>query len=317
MNGVLLMTMGDPASQSEVLPFLLKLFSDPLIIRAPWFVRYPLSLYISLKKLASVKEKYGLIGGGSPMNDMTERQAKALEERLGGGVRVYVANRYCKPSTADAYRRIKADGIRKLVALPLYPHYSPAITGSSFRALESLLKRDPRPPDVEWIKSIATDPRFVEAYAAKVKDALAEFDGEGHGEIPVLFSAHALPKKFIDEGDPYVSEIEAAVARLREHIGPVNGTVCFQSKGRPSMEWLRPETDDVLRELANEGHDKVVIAPISFVSENIETLYDVDILYRGMARSLGIKKFARARCLNDEPAFINALAKIIQETLKA
>src|SRR5512135_1735643 len=155
-TGVLLMTMGDPASQSEVLPFLLKLFSDPLIIRAPWFVRYPLSLYISLKKLASVKEKYGLIGGGSPMNDMTERQAKALEERL-GGVKVYVANRYCHPSTADAYRRIKADGIKKLVALPLYPHFSPAITGSSFATLECLLKRDGSPPEVAWIKSIATD----------------------------------------------------------------------------------------------------------------------------------------------------------------
>src|SRR5512143_220807 len=125
-NAVLLMTMGDPASQGEVFPFLLRLFSDPQIIRAPWFVRYPLSLYISLKKLSSVKEKYGLIGGGSPMNDMTVSQAKALEERL-GGVKVYVANRYCSPDTADAYRRIKADGIGKLVALPLYPHYSPAI----------------------------------------------------------------------------------------------------------------------------------------------------------------------------------------------
>src|SRR5512143_420953 len=153
-NAVLLMTMGDPASQAEVFPFLLRLFSDPLIIRAPWFVRYPLSLYISLKKLNSVKEKYALIGGGSPMNETTERQAKALEARL-GGAKVYVANRYCRPSTADAYSAIKRDGIRKLVALPLYPHYSPAITGSSFAALEALLKKDSSPPEVVWMKSIS------------------------------------------------------------------------------------------------------------------------------------------------------------------
>jgi len=311
------MTMGDPPSLSAIFPFLLRLFSDPAIIRAPAAVRYPLSLYISLKKLSSIRERYRLIGGGSPMNHTTFMQAALLEKRLNedGHFRVYIANRYSKPSTAQSYRLIKKDGIRKLVALPLYPHYSPAITGSSFKALQDLMAKDADPPQVRWVKSISSDPGYVAAFSAKVSEALESFTPEERKEVNVLFSAHSLPHDFIKAGDPYQDEIQKSLELVLKLVRPAHFRLCFQSKGRAGMEWLKPETDAVMRELAAEGVDNVVLAPISFVSENIETLFDVDILYKKLAASLGISRFVRAKCMDEDPAFIDALTRIVLKNL--
>jgi ferrochelatase len=315
--GVVLMTMGDPPDLDSVLPYLLKLFSDPLIVRAPGVVRYPLSLYISLKKLDTVKARYEAINGGSPMNSITSHQASLLEERLAshGRFRVYVANRYSTPSTSEAYRKIKEDGIKKLVALPLYPHYSQAISGSSFKELQKLLDKDMDAPEVVWINSIATDPRFVSAQAARIRKYLAFIPDEAQSEVQVVFSAHSLPQEFVRQGDPYLDEITHAASALSEALGGYRTYLGFQSKGRPGMEWLKPETEEVLGGLARKGFKKVLLVPISFVAENIETLYDCDILYRDLAASLGIKQYIRARCLDDDPAFIDALAGIVLDRL--
>lgn len=315
--GVLLMTMGDPPDLESVLPYLLKLFSDPLIVRAPGLVRYPLSLYISLKKLDVVKARYEAINGGSPMNQITNKQAALLEQELRryGRFRVYVANRYSTPSTSEAYRRVKEDGIKKLVALPLYPHYSDAIAGSSFRELRKLMDKDMDSPEVVFINSIATDPRFVSAQLARIKKYLAFIPEVARNDVQVVFSAHSLPHEFVRQGDPYLDEITQAASALSEGLSRYRTYLGFQSKGRPGMEWLKPETDEVLGGLARKGYNKVLLVPISFVAENIETLYDCDIVYRNLAESLGIKKFIRARCLDDDPEFIAALAGIVLDRL--
>ena len=311
------MTMGDPPSLSAIFPFLLRLFTDPAIIRAPAVVRYPLSLYISLKKLSTIRKRYKLIGGGSPMNYTTFMQAALLEKRLNeeGHFRVYIANRYSKPSTAQSYKLIKKDGIKEIVALPLYPHYSPAITGSSFKSLEDLMELDDDPPDVKWVRSISSDPAYATAFSAKVAEAIESFPPEERNEVNVLFSAHSLPHDFIKAGDPYLDEIQKSLELVLKIVNPAHFRLCFQSKGRAGMEWLKPETDAVMRELAAEGNDKVLLAPISFVSENIETLYDCDILYKKLASSLGITRFVRAKCMDEDPALIDALAGIVLKNL--
>jgi ferrochelatase len=315
-TGVLLMTMGDPPTLGSIFPYLFRLFSDPLIIGAPGFVRYPLALYISLKKLPSIRARYKLIGGGSPMNAMTAKQAGLLAEALaaeGVDARVYVSNRYSSPSVADAYRRMKQDGIQKVIALPLYPHFSPAITGSSFDALKAEMAKDSNPPEAVWIRSMAADKRFAEAFSGKIAEAMEQFPVEERRTVQMVFSAHSLPHDFIKKGDPYLEEIRNGLTLILGMVRPGVFHLSFQSKGRPGMEWLKPETGEILQELGEKGRDKVLMVPISFVADNIETLYDNDIVYKNMAEKLGIKKYVRAACMNDDPAFISAMKDIVKE----
>ncbi len=320
ITGVLLMTMGDPPDIGGIFPFLFRLFSDKSIIPAPAPVRYPLALYISLKKLSAVTSRYRLIGGGSPMNKTTFMQAALLEKKLNGdggrNFKVYIANRYNSPLTKESYRLIKADGIKKLVALPLYPHFSDAVTGSSFKELQKEIKKDPSPPEVVWIRSIGADERYARMFSGKVAEALREFDEADRKAVQVLFSAHSLPHDFIKKGDPYLNEIRDALKPVLKILKPAHFSLCFQSKGRKDIEWLTPETDEVMREIARKGADKVLLVPISFVAENIETLYDCDILFGGLAAELGIKKFVRAKTPGEAPEFIDALAGIVLDRLK-
>ena len=318
-TGVLLMTMGDPSSTRGVFPFLFRLFSDPAIIRAPWFVRYPLSLYLSLKKLPTMLRRYGAIGGGSPMNGITGRQAEALGDELSrhGRFKVYIANRYCRPDTRAAYRRIKADGVERLIALPMYPQYSTVTTESSFAALRDAIKRDDHAPSVVWVRGFAADKGYIAALAARIRDALYSLPEDKRDNAEMLFSAHSLPREFIMRGDPYVDEIKDTVSAALEVIGPARARLCFQSRGGGKREWLTPDTGALLRELAAEGAYAVLVVPVSFVAENVETLYDVEIMYRRLAAGLGIGHFVRVKCLNDDPAFIKALADIVLERVSS
>jgi ferrochelatase len=317
-TGVLLMTMGDPSSVSGVFPFLVRLFSDPAIIRAPWFVRYPLSLYIALKKLRTMLGRYRAIGGGSPMNDITKRQAGALEKRLAGhgSFKVYIANRYCKPDTRDAYRQIKADRVKKLVVLPLYPQFSTATTGSGFDALKGMLGRDGQAPETVYVTSFSSDTGYVAAFSAKIREALDTLPEEKRAGAQILFSAHSLPHEFVKQGDPYLDEIRNTLAGTLKAVKPLFFHLCFQSKGGGKREWLMPETDVIIRDLALKGRDTVVIVPVSFVAENIETLYDVNIMYRKLAGEAGIRHFVRVKCLDDDPAFIDALTNIVLNKIR-
>ncbi len=320
------MTMGDPADVRGVFPYLTKLFMDPLILRAPWPIRPLLALYIATIKKESVKEKYQAIGGGSPMDAITERQAGALRAALKDkNVSVYHANRYTIPSIRDAYRQIKRDGIGKLLTLPLYPHFSPVITGSGFGVLKALAEKDPDPPEIVYYEGFGADPGFIKLIGGRMHDALKRLTGAvaaseaglpeaGLPAVSVIFSAHSLPEELISMGDPYLDHVLCAASMLQEELGEVRTHVGFQSKGRAGMEWLKPETDGEIKAAAASGARGVLVVPISFVSENIETLYDCDVLQKSLAASLGMK-YERTKSLDDDPAFINFLAGLAAEKL--
>ncbi len=310
--------MGDPSDARGVFPYLMKLFMDPLILPAPGPVRPFLALYISTMKKEPVKEKYQAIGGGSPMDAITERQAALLREALKEkNISVYHSNRYTSPSVQEAYRRIKSDGVKKLLALPLYPHFSPAITGSSFGLLKALAEKDADPPEVVYYEGFGADARFIKLLAERMRDALerlletipAPDAGGPERPVSVIFSAHSLPEELISKGDPYLDNVMQTASMLQEELGEISTHVGFQSKGRAGMEWLKPETDEVIKTVAASGSRGVAVVPVSFVSENIETLYDCDILQKSLAASLGMK-YERAKSLDDAPAFIDFLAEL-------
>jgi len=298
----MLLNLGGPDSPEAVRPFLYNLFSDRKIIRlGPAPLQKPLALLISTLRAKKTRGYYALIGGASPLLEITAAQGRALEGRLRehGDFVVRVGMRYWKPFIEDTLRVMKKEGVGRLISLSLYPHYSIATTGSSLDSLKKALRKYPMehadvPP---WYDH----PRYIEALADAIGSELGE-------RTEVLFSAHSLPVSFIEAGDPYVRHlmgtIESLVARLplRWHLG-------YQSKTGP-VKWLEPSTGEMLRRLAERGVKDVLVVPLSFVSDHVETLYEIDILYQEMAAGLGIE-MRRSRSLNTQPLFISALEDLV------
>ncbi|MHB8765212.1 MAG: ferrochelatase [Deferrisomatales bacterium] len=308
-TAVVLLNMGGPDSLEAVRPFLENLFSDPEILRFPLagLVRRPLARWIASRRSRRVVEHYRAIGGKSPLRQITEAQARALAEELGDGYSVHVAMRYWHPRAREAARAAREAGARRLVVLPLYPHYCRATTGSSLADLEQALAAEglgglPRRTVRSW-------PEFG-PYA----DALAEAVREALGALPgatVLYSAHGVPVKLIDEGDPYLDQVQATVAAVTARLPGVPHPLAFQSRAAP-VRWLEPSVEEALRALAAEGARPLVVVPVSFVSDHIETLHEIDVEYRELAEQLGIAGFARSPSLNTRPAFIRALAELVR-----
>ncbi len=253
---------------------------------------------------------YSLIGGKSPILDITKAQAAELEEVLNSGAtpedkpyRVYIGMRYWHPFIEDAVKQMHRDGIKNVIALGLYPHYSIATTGSSVEKLKEIMKNYPS-LSLRCIESWYDHPLYIEAVVEQINNGLAQFEGKPD----VLFSAHSLPQQFIDDGDPYLKEIEGTIASITKKIG-VRSHLSFQSKSGP-VKWLEPSTEHMLGELARKGVKELLVVPISFVSDHIETLYEIDILYKDMAAGLGIN-LKRTESLNTSPTFIKALAEIV------
>jgi len=322
--GVLLLNLGGPERIQDVGPFLYNLFSDPEIIRLPNpALQKPLAWLISSLRAGKSQEAYRSIGGGSPLRRITEQQARELQSTLrsrGVEATSYVAMRYWHPFTESAVADIKADGVDEVVVLPLYPHFSISTSGSSFRELQRLRQADPgfaRLP-IRCIRSYFNDPGYIDAMAgliAREIEACAD-PASAH----VFFSAHGVPKSYVEEaGDPYQQEIEACAGlimdRLAQQLGHGNPfTLAYQSRVGP-VEWLRPYTDDALHELGEAGVKDLVVVPISFVSEHIETLEEIDIEYREIATESGISNFRRVPALDTDSTFITALADLVQQAL--
>lgn len=306
--GVVLLNLGGPGTLDEVEPFLYNLFSDRKIIRlGPWFMQKFIARMISRKRAPVSRESYRLIGGGSPLSRITGEQGAALAQELSprGDFRVAMAMRYWRPSARETLQQMADAGVRRLVALTLYPHYSVATTGSSLDDLRAAAKLWPGRFDIAAIDSWPEQRDYVECLAQSIREGLARFGGE---EARLLYSAHSLPVKFIEEGDPYVEELEKTL-RAVEVLTGVPGALCYQSRSGP-VEWLEPSTPDMLREVAAKGIRNVLMVPISFVSDHVETLYEVDILYRDQARELGMR-LERTESLNTNPAFIKGLADLV------
>ncbi|CAK8713542.1 MAG: ferrochelatase [Candidatus Electronema aureum] len=308
--GVLLLNMGGPEKQEDVLPFLYNLFSDRQIIRlGPAFLQKPLAALIARRRAPKSRENYQKIGGGSPISAMTAQQAEAVEHALAtdGNFLVRPCMRYWHPFAAASLMEMSAAEVTELIALPLYPHYCQATSGSSLHDLREQNRKLGLNLPIREIRSWPTEPDYIASLAARVQEGLAQF---GNETVQVVYSAHSLPKKFIAEGDPYLDEIRQTMAALEQQTGK-QGQLCFQSRSGP-VQWLEPSTEDMLIQLAVKGCKNILMVPISFVSDHIETLYEIDMLYKGRAKELGMR-LESTRGLNDDPQFISALRNLVLE----
>ncbi|HIK28408.1 MAG: ferrochelatase [Oscillatoriaceae bacterium SKW80] len=320
--GVLLLNLGGPDQLEDVGPFLFNLFSDPEIIRLPFpWLQKPLAWIIATMRTRKSQENYRHIGGGSPLRRITEEQATALQQNLqqrGIEAQVYIGMRYWHPFTEEAVARIKRDRIEKLVILPLYPQFSISTSGSSFRLLEKLWQQDPALQQIEYtvIPSWYQRAGYLQAMAQLIAQELDQFPNPE--SVHIFFSAHGVPLSYVEEaGDPYQEEIEKCAELIMKTLNRPNAyTLAYQSRVGP-VEWLKPYTEDAIPALAASGVKDLLVVPISFVSEHIETLQEIDMEYRALAEKSGIRNFHRVPALNTHPVFINDLAEMVVESLNA
>jgi protoporphyrin/coproporphyrin ferrochelatase len=320
--GVLLLNLGGPDQLEDVRPFLFNLFSDPEIIRLPFtWLQKPLAWLISTSRAGKSQENYKLIGGGSPLRRITEEQAQALQASLqqkGQEAQVYIGMRYWHPFTEEAIARIKRDGIDRLVILPLYPQFSISTSGSSFRLLARLWEEDPALDRIDYtvISSWYERSGYLAAMADLIAQQLDQLEQPDQAHI--FFSAHGVPVSYVEEaGDPYQTEIENCTALIMETLNRPNPhTLAYQSRVGP-VEWLKPYTEEAIKELAAAGTDTLLVVPVSFVSEHIETLQEIDMEYREIAEEAGIHHFQRVPALNTHPTFINDLAELVIKSVNS
>lgn len=311
---ILLLQMGGPDSIEAVEPFLFNLFSDRDIIKmGPAFLQPLIARFIAKRRARKSAAFYEKIGGRSPIRELTELQARALENLLGPEFRCFVAMRYWKPSTIEALAAVKREGISRIIALSLYPHYSRATTGSSINELKRVMAEAGVEFDVSFIDRFYDEPLYIEALASRIEEGLAGFSEREMAHI--LFSVHSLPQSLIDEGDPYLDHILETVRLVMERFEDMDYHLAFQSRAGP-VKWLEPSTEEMLKNLAAAGCGDLLVVPLSFVSDHIETLYEIDIQYAEEARALGIGNFRRSPSLNDSPLFIECLAELVQKRVK-
>ncbi|KAL1834596.1 hypothetical protein DCAR_0104805 [Daucus carota subsp. sativus] len=323
--GVLLLNLGGPDTLQDVQPFLFNLFADPDIIRLPRLFRFlqrPLAQLISVVRAPKSQEGYAAIGGGSPLRKITDEQANALKMELEAKevpVNVYVAMRYWHPFTEEAVQQIKRDGISKLVVLPLYPQYSISTTGSSVRVLEQMFREDAtlsRMP-VSIIQSWYQREGYVKSMADLIGKELKSFSNPE--EVMIFFSAHGVPVTYVeDAGDPYRDQMEECIYLIMQELKSRginnNHKLAYQSRVGP-VQWLKPYTDEVLVELGQNGVKSLLAVPVSFVSEHIETLEEIDMEYRELALESGIENWGRVPALGCTSSFITDLADAVIEAL--
>jgi ferrochelatase len=326
--GIILLNLGGPDSLKAVRPFLYNLFSDRNIIRlGPSFMQRPLAYLISTFRSKKTEKMYDLIGGKSPIAEITAAQAGALENTLNSDLRiqnsglsfkVYVAMRYWHPFTEEVVPAIYKNGLKRIVALSLYPHYSVTTTGSSVLKLKEVLKDYSL--EISYIDQWFDHPLYIDALVDVIKEGMESFKVESEiknqkseTDVHVLFSAHSLPQEFIEQGDPYVNHIMGTISAITKQLR-VPWHLSYQSKTGP-VKWLEPSTEEKLKELVRRGIRNILVVPISFVSDHIETLYEIDVLYKGMAQELGLV-LKRVKSLNVHPVFIMALADMVMQKVK-
>jgi ferrochelatase len=313
---VVLFNLGGPDTPEAVRPFLFNLFSDPDIIEAPAFIRRPLATFISRTRTKSATANYAIMGGGSPLMPETTAQAEALQTALAEAmpdaeVRIVIAMRYWRPFTAEAAAAVAAFAPDEIVLAPLYPQFAMSTTGSSLKAWNAAYRGPGRTSALCCYPTLAG---LVEAHATRIEDAWAQAGAPAN--VRLLFSAHGLPERMVQRGDPYESQIEATAAAVAKRLGPkwADWRVCYQSRVGP-MKWLGPSTLDAIETATGEGLG-VVIAPIAFVSEHVETLVELDHEYAEKAAALGCPIYVRAPALGVQSAFIVGLAGAISRAAK-
>ena len=306
---VVLFNLGGPDGQTTVRPFLFNLFNDPAIIPLPPVVRTLVAGLIAVTRNKAAKANYALMGGGSPLLAETRAQADALQAALAVQrpdleVQVHIAMRYWKPFTEQAARDVAGFQPDRVVLLPLYPQYSTTTTASSLKAWRKAYRGS---GVVEVIESYQEDPGLIEAHATKIAET---FEAAGSPEnVRLLFSAHGLPQKVIDAGDPYETHVQRTSRAIAARLGWVDWQICYQSRVGP-MKWLGPSTPEAIAQAQADGKG-VLICPVAFVSEHVETLVELDHEYAELAKEMGCAPYLRAPTPGVEPAFIAGLARLV------
>lgn len=316
-RAVLLIQLGGPETLDDVPGFLYRLFSDPDVIRVkPAILRKLIAASIAFGRKKASRELYRSIGGGSPIRRLTEDQARGVERLLaarGDSTPVRAAMTCSAPFVEDVVRELASRGVRRFLAVPLYPQYSLTTTKGALERAREAVHRFATGGSLVETGSWPTHPLFVEAHADLVRAEMERFSDPRPEAVHLLFSAHSIPKKLVTKlGDPYQREVEASVAAIVGRLGgrsPV--TLAYQSKLGP-VEWLGPATIDVIAELGRAGAAQVLVVPIAFVTDHVETLYEVDQLFGDAAKAAGIREFRRTRGLNDHPKFLAALEDLVR-----
>jgi ferrochelatase len=314
---IVLFQLGGPDSPAAVEPFLYNLFCDPDIIDffGAWLARRPLARWIARKRAGIVRQHYDAIGGYSPIRRLTERQARALEAALAPRyeARCFMAMRYWNPLTAEAVAQVNTAAAPALVLLPLYPQYSFATTSSSLKEWQRLFHPEGNVPRTYTIEQFFDHPLYIQSVVEHIALSLRRFDESDRAHI--VFSAHGLPLSLIERGDPYARQVAETVRCVMERGGWSNAyTLCYQSKvGR--RKWLSPSLTDTIARLARAEEKNLLVVPIAFVTEHIETLHEINIEARDEALKLGVKQFEVMPALDDSPTFISALADLVCKAL--
>lgn len=299
-TGVLLMAYGAAGSLDEVEPYL----ND---IRG--------GRPVSPSLVEDIKRRYSLMGGKSPLLDTTRQLASALETSLNRDlppVTVYVGMRHWHPFIKDTVSQMAADGIQKIIAICLTPYHSKLSVGAYIDKLNEGIAASGKSFSVQTIESWNDHPALIEALAEKVGEALERFPAEIRPKVPLVFTAHSLPERILAEQDPYPQELRETIELIMKKIGPYSWRLAYQSPGRTPEPWLGPDAGAVIDELAMLGHQHLVMAPIGFISDHMETLYDVDVMYKEQCRAKGIK-MERVESLNTSPGLVKTLAAMVRE----
>ncbi len=301
MKALLLLAFGGPRSLDEVEPFLTRLFRG----KKP-----------SSEQLERIKERYRLIGGRSPLPEITFKQAKALESRLdakGYPIKSYVGMRYGHPLIEVTLKKIVEDGIHKVIALPMAPFRSRASTGAYIEEVSQIKKNIGEKIEISFVEGWHLHPLFIEAIQEKIEEGLMQFTAEERKRVHLIFSAHSLPKSLVENG-PYVKDMEESVREVLKKVEPRPWHIAYQSRGAGPEEWLGPDVESLLAELSRQKVREILVIPIGFVADHIEVLYDIDILYQGKAESMGMT-LKRTSSLNVSERFIESLAAVVEEQI--
>lgn len=316
-TGIVMMNLGGPTTLNEVETFLLELFADHEIIPLPF--QSWLGPLIARRRTPKVKQRYTQIGGGSPILHWTRLQGEEMARRLDilspstAPHKAYIAFRYAAPSSREALQQMKADGVQRAVAFTQYPQYSCATTGSNINELWRAVRELGLEHVFRWsvIDRWPVHPGFVEAMAASVRAGLEKFPDAERQDVLLMFSAHSLPLTVIERGDPYPQEIGASVHAVMQALNFSHEyLLCYQSAVGP-VRWLGPSTETMIRQLGKARRKRVLVVPIAFVSDHLETLHEIDIEYKELAEQCGILQFERAPALNDSPIFLDALVDLL------
>jgi ferrochelatase len=314
-TAVILFNLGGPDSPEAVRPFLFNLFNDPAIIRLSAVPRRLLAAFIAWRRAPVAREIYARMGGRSPIYQNTLAQADALEARLGRDFKCFVAMRYWHPTAIEQARAVRAWAPDRIVLLPLYPQYSTTTTESSFADWDRAAAKVGLAVKTHRVCCWPNQAGYIHNVCSIVTEGLAQLPPEGKRRI--LFSAHGLPKRIVEAGDPYAWQVEQTVAAVMRQIGEAAAehVICYQSRVGP-LEWLGPSTPD---EVKRAGRDKVpvVVVPIAFVSEHSETLVELDIEYAALAKSVGVPAYIRVPVVGVGDAFIDGLAGVVSRTVSA